>query len=309
MKYSYKYVKASSVLVAILLLSGCGGGGGSSASITQTTFTDWSSIVKPTQVNLEGNSTDVSYTTNVEYRINSLTSKGDDTTATASVNFRTDDTISKVQFNTQNGTVTFDEESVDTIGNSGTVVYGYNQAGSNFFLASNPLNSDNNWNYQTFGIWETGRSTGAGTAGGISAGSTTLGSSIPTSGSATYNGRFGGVMSSQTGRDYLSKGDVTVGVDFAARTLAFNTSLSQFMTPIADTPTWHYGNSFDIRPATLTYTLGTNSFTGSVYDGNTLTGTATGRFYGPNAEELGGIYYLSDSSNFGMHAGAFGAKR
>ncbi len=298
-------IKSLLGLSVVLTLSGCGGGGGSSAALTQTTFTDWSSISKPTQVNLEGISTDVSYT--AASRITSLNNKGTDLTATASIDYRTDNTISKVQFTTQNGTVTFDENGTDTIGDTGNVIYGYNQAGSDFFLAADPLSSGVNWNYQTFGMWETGRGTGSGTAGGISVGAATAGSSIPTSGIATYTGFFGGARSDGIGNDYLTQGTVSVGADFANRSLSYSTAASKYISPITSTPTWISGNSFDMS-GTLTYSDGNNLFTGNVSDGNGATGTATGKFYGPNAEELGGVYYLTGNSLY-MHAGAFGAKK
>jgi hypothetical protein len=298
-------IKSLIGLSVVLTLSGCGGGGGSSAAVTQTTFTDWSSISKPTQVNLEGISTDISYT--AASKINAITNKGTDLTTTASVSYRTDNTISKVEFSTQNGTVTFNEDGTDIIGDTGAVLYGYNQAGSDFFLAADPLDSNVNWNYQTFGMWETGRGTGSGTAGGISVGSATVGSNIPTSGSATYSGYFGGALSDFDGDDFLTKGDVSVAANFATRSLVFSTDSTQYVSPVASSPSWISGNSFDMD-GTLTYSAATNSFTGTVIDGNSISGTATGKFYGPNAEELGGVYNLS-GSGLNLHAGAFGAKK
>jgi len=296
-------------LPIIALLSGCGGGGGGGSSLTQITFSDWDSITKPSQVNLEGLSVDFSYTAGS--KVSTITDKGVDSTTTASVNYRTNDTISKISFTSQNGTVTFNEDGTDTIGDTGTTVYGYNQAGSNFLLAANPLNSSVDWNYQTFGIWETGRGTGSGTAGGISVGAATDGSSIPTSGTATYSGYFGGALVDYDGDDFITRGRVSLGADFTNRTLTFATTSTDYLSPVATTPTWRSDSSLNISNVAgtkLSWSAATNSFTGNVVDGNSLSGTVTGKFYGPAAEEVGGIYNIS-GSGLNRHAGAFGAKR
>ena len=105
-------IKSLIGLSVVLTLSGCGGGGGSSAAVTQTTFTNWNSISKPTQVNLEGIATDISYSTDAGItKITSVTNHGVDSTATSNVTYRTDNTISKISFATNNGTVTFNRIS------------------------------------------------------------------------------------------------------------------------------------------------------------------------------------------------------
>mgnify|MGYP001596647146 CR=1 FL=1 len=293
---------------AALTLSGCGGGGGSSSSLTQITFSDWNSITKPSQVNLEGISTDVSYSTDAGItKITSVTNHGVDSTAAASVDYRTDSTISKISFATNNGTVTFDENGTDTIGDTGNVVYGYDAAGTKFVIASDPLYSGNNWNYQTFGIWETGRGTGSGTAGAVSVGAATAGSSIPTSGSATYSGHFGGTSSDANGVDVITTGGATVVADFANRSLAFSTTGSKYVSPVASSPSWINKSSLDMT-GTLTYSAATNSFSGAVSDSFIGSGTATGKFYGPSAEEIGGVFSLTGAGTL-VHAGGFGAKK
>ncbi len=303
MSTKLKLLLASSV---VLTLSGCGGGG--SSSLSQITFTDWNSITKPSQVNLEGISTDISYSTDAGItKITSVTNHGVDSTATANIDYRTDNTISKIQFTTNNGTVTFDENGTDTIGDSGNVVYGYDAAGTKFVIASDPLNVGNNWNYQTFGIWETGRGTGSGTAGAVSVGAATAGSSIPTSGTATYSGHFGGASSDANGVDVITTGSASVLADFANRSLAFSTTGSKYVSPVASTPSWINKSSLDMT-GTLTYSAATNSFSGAVSDSFIGSGTATGKFYGPNAEEIGGVFSLTGAGTL-VHAGGFGAKK
>jgi hypothetical protein len=58
----------------------------------------------------------------------------------------------------------------------------------------------------------------------------------------------------------------------------------------------------------LGYGHGSSQFSGSITSGNGLAGSATGRFYGPKAEEIGGVYGLQ-SSNGSRMVGGFGGKR
>jgi hypothetical protein len=55
------------------------------------------------------------------------------------------------------------------------------------------------------------------------------------------------------------------------------------------------------------YNLGTSQFSGDVASVNGMLGSASGRFYGPNAEEIGGIYSLTGSG--ATLFGGFGGKR
>jgi len=289
-------------LTSALVLTGCGGGGGGGGG--GSSFTSWSTITKPSEVTLDGISTDASYT--ASSKIDTITDNGVDLTTTASITHRANDTISKISVSTNNVNVTFDEDGVDTIDDSfTTVVYGYNQAGTDFFVAAKPIGL--NWDYQTFGIWETGRGTGSGTAGGISIGAATTGSNIPTSGSATYSGYYAGMISDYDGDDFLSRGNINVAADFANRSLSYSTSSSDYISPVTATPTWIADSNQDMS-GTLTYSSATNSFTGTLTDGYGWSGTGTGKFYGPNAEELGGVFNIS-GSGLNMHAGAFGAKK
>ena len=57
----------------------------------------------------------------------------------------------------------------------------------------------------------------------------------------------------------------------------------------------------------MTYAAGTNTFTGNV-TATGLSGTSTGRFYGPSAQELGGVFSLS-GAGMEHYAGGYGAKR
>ncbi|HET9463099.1 MAG TPA: transferrin-binding protein-like solute binding protein, partial [Thiobacillus sp.] len=91
--------------------------------------------------------------------------------------------------------------------------------------------------------------------------------------------------------------------NFVTRSLTFNTTNTQTSTNWA---------AFTAAPelnltGTLTYAPGTNSFAGTVTSA-TLTGDSTGQFYGPNAEELGGVFFLK-GAGVETYAGAYGAVR
>ena len=60
----------------------------------------------------------------------------------------------------------------------------------------------------------------------------------------------------------------------------------------------------------LSYAANSNSFKGIVATTGGLTGTSTGQFYGPNAEELGGVFSLKGTgTSKENYAGAYGAKQ
>jgi hypothetical protein len=59
----------------------------------------------------------------------------------------------------------------------------------------------------------------------------------------------------------------------------------------------------------LSYAQGVNSFSGGLTTANgALNGQGTGRFYGPSAQEIGGVYSLS-GSGLSRLIGGFGGKR
>ncbi|MCW5620010.1 MAG: transferrin-binding protein-like solute binding protein [Burkholderiales bacterium] len=60
---------------------------------------------------------------------------------------------------------------------------------------------------------------------------------------------------------------------------------------------------------TLIYAAGTNRFDGAVSSADAqLSGNASGRFYGPAAQEIGGIYHLQ-GAGLEMMMGSFGGIR
>jgi hypothetical protein len=163
---------------------------------------------------------------------------------------------------------------------------------------------DLGWEYQTFGVWET-VSTDGKTFGAMSVGSPTVGTDIPITGNPTFTGYTTGSYVNVDGKGTTVFAALTVGADFGARSLTFNTSNTQTSSNWVDDFIANPGLNLN---GTLTYAENTNRFTGSVTSASGLTGNSTGQFYGPNAEELGGVFLLQ-GIGVETYAGAYGAKQ
>jgi hypothetical protein len=171
----------------------------------------------------------------------------------------------------------------------------------NAAILANPMNLG--WEYQSFGVWETA-SPGGKTFGAMSVGNS-AGTAIPTTGNPTFTGYAAGTYVNTAGTGSTVLADLTVDANFGTQTLVFSTTNTRTSTD------W---GQFDPAPdlnltGTLIYAPGTNSFTGTVSSAG-LTGESTGQFYGPNAEELGGVFFLdnkTDPTSVETYAGAYGA--
>lgn len=161
------------------------------------------------------------------------------------------------------------------------------------------------WNYQSFGVWN---SHGASTQqiAAFSFGAATPASAVPTSGNASFVGKLGGVYVSPAGEGSVASADVRVNANFNSRSLSFassGTSLTQDLKTARTAP------HLDLA-GTLTYSPATNTFSGTVTNaGATMNGSSTGRFYGPAAQELGGVLTVKSPTTVETLTGAYGAKR
>ena len=138
----------------------------------------------------------------------------------------------------------------------------------------------------------------------MSVGAPTAGTAIPGSGTATFTGYATGSYVNAAGAGTTALAELTVGANFGTRSLTFAT------TNTRTSPDWvtFTPNGGLNLTGTLTYAAGTNSFTGPVSSVSGLTGNSTGQFYGPNAEELGGVFFLK-GAGVETYAGAYGAKQ
>jgi hypothetical protein len=166
-------------------------------------------------------------------------------------------------------------------------------------LAANPYKLD--WNYQSFGVWSEMNSMVA-----SSFGAATPASAVPTSGQAQFNGKLAGLYVSPAGEGSSATANVTLSANFSSRSLTFASSGT---TLTRDFKTATAAPNLDLS-GTFTYTPASNTFTGNVSNaGATMAGSSTGRYYGPTAQELGGVFSLKASSSIETFTGAYGAKR
>lgn len=316
---SKRQQKILSVAIVSMFLSACGGGGGGGTVPTTTTttttpttsaatpFTSWSDVTNGSTVVVPSMSQEVTLTTDQAAHL--VTSVGAlpavDYTSSFTETLNSSGTITKVVITSPTGSVTFDTAAGATIGHLAidpTINGALTSNEDSIAFAADPTTQG--WNYQSFGLWETGRLTGSGNVGVMSIGAPTAGAAIPTSGTAVYTGKSVGFYIDSAGHGNTTFSGLSVNADFAARTLVLSTprtvTTSDFVTKI-DAPNLEF-------TGTLTYAAGTNSFAGDVTNGGTLSGTSTGRFYGPSAEELGGVFILKGSGKE-TYGGAYGAKK
>jgi len=282
--------------LAGILLSGCsssGGGGKPHIDAGDLVFKKWSETPSPGAVIVGGTA--------------QLKDGGihDSNTVIA---YDENGAIVKIQIETHDTNITWDTRTGDTIDASGSIIdiySGTNPADkNNIALMGNPTDPANNWEYQSFGAWMTDRSMPGSTFGAFSMGAQTAGSAIPTTASATFTGSAGGIYIDSTATDYTVSSDVTVTANFLNRSLDFDTSGTQITN--IDTGTTTAAANLDMT-GTLTYLTAKNNFSGPVTT-TSLNGTTTGHFYGPSAEEVGGVFNLTGAPGE-IYSGAYGAKQ
>jgi len=171
-------------------------------------------------------------------------------------------------------------------------------------IVSNPKSAA--WNYQSFGFWETWDSTtNTRTVNNMSVGAPTAGTPDG-SGPAQFAGQVVGSYVDASGVGHAVHADLTINANFGNHSLDFAT------TGTTTSTNWV---SFTSNPSldmsgTLTYTLGTNGFSGQLQTAGGLSGKSTGQFYGPSAQELGGVFSLNTTNSpVETYSGAYGAKR
>ena len=313
-----RYVATLKLPLAVLsglTVAACGGGGGGGGGggwSTLDTFTKFSAIVPDRPTRIQGSSQEVPYTwdpvTEVVTSYGAPTSFGP--TATADVTVDATGEFTSLDFTSAAGSrMSFSASAGDTLG---PLFYGLgaaiNAAEDKLVLYARSL--ELGWDYQTFGIWMTDDGMGSGIAGTFSLGALTPVSSIPTLGTATYLGSTMGHYVDPAGTENLAFADMTATVDFGARSIGFNTTNTHQTAGLA---TISANDNLNLS-GTLTYAPGLNQFSGPVTTvgggvGNApMTGTATGSFYGPAAEEIGGGFSARGAGVSG-YMGAFGGRK
>ena len=308
------FIHCVAISVAALALASCGDGGSSPVASTPPpppappppppppTFTTWSAIPAPGSIAVNGVSQEVTYTASTTAVVTVSPYSGLlATTYTPTIDASR--AITDIVIKNSNRTITFSKSAGDSFQRFGntSIITARNPSGSNVAVAVDPALQG--WDYQSFGVWITGAGTGSGSAGAVSVGAQTAGSAIPTTGSATFTGLLGGTYLDPAGGDHLVGANLTVNADFAGRSLALSSSMTTDISTGAAMP------GLDLTGG-LTYAAQTNTMTGTLSAANgRLSGPATGYFFGPAAQEIGGIFSLSATSGLERFGGGFGGRR
>ena len=302
------YPRICLMTLAIAGLTACGGGGGGSGGVgvTVTPFTSWSNVVAGSTIVAPADSQGGTYTWNgVTDKVTGTTVGVQQSGGTFTQSFAANGLAQTVRFQTASGTdISFtrgpDAFFVLTINSD---FWGVESGdGTRYALMVDPVLSG--WEYQSFGIWTTGAGTGSGTYGSASAGSPTPAGAIPTTGTATYFGYAGGRHVAADGSYYFTLANMQASTNFATRQLNFQTN---FTEQTADLVTSAMNTNLNMS-GTLSYNPGSTQFSGAVSTAGGMTGTATGRFYGPAAQEIGGTFSAT-GPGLQSYGGAFGGAR
>ena len=171
--------------------------------------------------------------------------------------------------------------------------------------------------YTRFGYWLRYQPTeGLWQASAFTGGFVTPVSDIPTSGSAIYTGAATGIFNDQaicncvTGFVSQFNGDVSLTANFGQLTIngsITNISLTSLSYPPGPTNDIGFTATIDRANNLFSGTTSVTSEPGGVYAfGPTASGIINGRFYGPNAAEVGAVFNLTEGTR--RLIGSFGAK-
>lgn len=293
---------------AMLLVSGCGGGGGGSGNIRPTDFTSWSAVQANSTVRARG----ISQTMTGTYtgvgdgiQIDSLNAPSavDEADSYADLTFDASRNLRALSIRTPGSTESWGGSLGSTVGCSDGGCFAENANG--FAATLDPYAVG--LNYQTFGVWaRSGAASGPFTVGVISIGNPTPAGALPTTGTATYNGAAMGFYVPAGGELHMMAAGMSATANFDTRSIAFSTNGTELISSISGLETAAPGLNLS---GTLTYAAGTNRFDGAITTANAqLSGNASGRFYGPTAQEIGGVYHLQGGGLESM-MGSFGGIR
>jgi len=194
-------------------------------------------------------------------------------------------------------------DGIDAVGDSGSQTDFSDAAHRQLGLIANPYKLG--WDYQSFGVWNSNGSGASPVIAASSYGAATPVSALPATGYATFRGKLAGLYVSPAGQGSLATADMLVDVNFSTRYVqlaSYNTILARGLGASGAPQLDLYG--------ALTYAPGSSSFAGSVKNnGGTMSGTTKGQFYGPVAQEVGGVFAVKSPTTVETFTGAYGAKR
>lgn len=155
-----------------------------------------------------------------------------------------------------------------------------------------------------YGMWASTTKNYPGDVGVFAIGNLTPATSVPSTGSATFNGftiGTGGAINSNSSDGssaFFLKGNVQIIANFSSQKVTTNLTNFVIGAYTASPPP-------SVPDLTGSSSISGNAFTGPVTGGG-LTGTINGNFYGSAAQETAGVWQASGSGNAWI--GSFGAK-
>lgn len=176
--------------------------------------------------------------------------------------------------------------------------------------------TNNSLSYVTFGLWAQTPNTNGnpGGYGVFAAGNVTPTSAMPVTASATYNGTTIGEIS-QGGNFYNTTGTMTATATYGGAAPSVSGSMAQSVvngpngsgawTSFTFNEAAIAGNHFG---GTINAAASTNGVNSSVLTTEAMSGPIQGSFYGPQANEIGGVYSLTGAAGTAS-VGAFGARK
>ncbi|HEV8108653.1 MAG TPA: transferrin-binding protein-like solute binding protein [Burkholderiales bacterium] len=266
-------------------------------------FTSFSAVQPNRNVIMNGSATTVSGTQMSDGTVTSV-NQGANGSGTLNLGFDSQRSLSALAIKAPEGNVSFDRAAGHSI----------SCGGGGVCTASSPTASAvtgdafaNGWNYQTYGVWAVHSNPTSFAVGAVSAGTATPGNAVPTTGTANFFGNASGYFIDAAGIRSTSSAAMIANVDFQNRAVGFTTLDTTLVNSRTGAATSN--QELDLR-GSLSWASGVNNFSGSVQTRNdTLSGTASGKFYGPKAEEIGGTYQLSGGTTSRMVGGFGGIKR
>jgi len=170
------------------------------------------------------------------------------------------------------------------------------------WAVTTPSDDLGNYDYTSWGKWQentaynptTGVLTNTKTGAHWIAGKLTPGNEIPTSATATYNGRIVGMVEDSSGTKDI-RGAAALQANFGTRTLT-----GQFKDMTANGVAWKTLN------VNASWNAGVNSISGTLSGGG-ATGTVNGNFFGPQGAEMGGTWQTTAGAE--KAAGIYRAKK
>ena len=309
MEISGVYIRAFVVLLmAGGCLAGCSSGG--STAMTPVAFTSFSAVTNGQAVQAKQG---ISQTMNLASPVTTTLSLPDTANSTAQFTYTnigtsTTPAMTNIAFTTPGSSVSWSNGNIDCTSLAPLCTASNTSATGRVVNALDPSVV---WNYQSFGYWINTTSLSSTAAGAISFGSRTPVTGLPTTGTTVpYNGRSGGVYIDPSGNLFTYSGTMTSTVDFVGRSITFNSNVGQII-PVAGgvapaNSALNINTTFNYLPGTSQFSAPVNA-TGQTAGG--LSGTLSGTFYGPTAQEIGGTFSLNATTGREAMVGGFGGKR